>query len=223
MDAPVPPLDEALRTAMRKPNIRQAELGLENQKIAETFARANLRPNLSAFVEINSFSLSPGMSTTLKEMWQYAYPEYGVGLTLSFPVKNRAAQADDVRARLDRQQAQVTLGQIKANVGIQVRTALTNSTQTRARVEAAQRAVTATQQTADAERVKWGSGFSTLENVYQTQVDLVRAQSAEIQSRLDYAKAVVAQEQAVGTLLESHNIVYDTALQGRLWKDSTKP
>jgi outer membrane protein TolC len=223
MDTPVPPLDEVLRTAMRKAPIRIAELGLENQKIAETFTRSNLRPTLSAFVEINSFSLSPGLSSALKQMWQYAYPEYTVGFTLNFSVKNRAAQADDVRARLDRQQAQVALEQIKANIGIQVRTGLMNATQTRAQVEASQRAVTATRQTAEAEQVKWNSGFSTLENVYQTQLDLVRAQSADIQARADYAKAIIAQEVQVGDFLEKHNIEYDSAFQGGLWRDSTKP
>jgi outer membrane protein TolC len=156
-------------------------------------------------------------------MWQYTYPEFTVGFTLNFSVKNRAAQADDVRARLDQQQAKVALEQTKANIGIQVRTALTSSAQTKAQVAAAQRAVAATQKTAEAEQVKWDTGFSTLENVYQTQIDLTRAQAAEIQSRVDYAKSVIAQEVALGNFLEAHNIVYDTALQGRLWRDSTQP
>jgi outer membrane protein TolC len=93
----------------------------------------------------------------------------------------------------------------------------------KAQVAAAQRAVAATQKTAEAEQVKWDTGFSTLENVYQTQIDLTRAQAAEIQSRVDYAKSVIAQEVALGNFLEAHNIVYDTALQGRLWRDSTQP
>ena len=221
-DIPIPALNEALRTAMRRAPIRVAELGLENQTIAEIFTRSNLRPTLSAFGEINSYSLSPAMSTSLKQMWQYTFPEFSVGLTLTFSLKNRSAQADDVRARLDRQQAQVAFEQTKANVGIQVRTALTNSTQARAQIQAAQRAVTATRQTAEAEQVKWNEGFSTLENVYQTQIDLTRAEAVEIQSRVDQAKAVIAQETAVGSFLESHNIVYDSALQGRLWRDSAK-
>jgi outer membrane protein TolC len=223
LEAPLPPLDEALKAAMRRAPVRLGELGLENQRIAETFTRSNLRPTLSAFAEVNSFSLSPGLSSTLKQMWQYTYPEFTVGFTLNFSVKNRAAQADDVRARLDQQQAKVALEQTKANIGIQVRTALTSSAQTKAQVAAAQRAVAATQKTAEAEQVKWDTGFSTLENVYQTQIDLTRAQAAEIQSRVDYAKSVIAQEVALGNFLEAHNIVYDTALQGRLWRDSTQP
>src|SRR5262252_2841558 len=47
LETPIAPLDEALRNAMRKPSIREAELELENHKIAETFTRSNLRPTFS--------------------------------------------------------------------------------------------------------------------------------------------------------------------------------
>jgi len=125
-----------------------------------------------------------------------------------------------VRARLELQQAQAAFEQTKANVDIQVRTALTNLIQSQTQVEAAQRAAATSQRTADAEQIKWSFGSSTLENVYLTQTDLVRAQVTEIQSRVAYAKAVVAQEVAVGNFLESHNIVFDSASKGNLWTDS---
>ena len=219
----VPPLDEALRNAMGRSSVRQAKLGLENQRIAQEFTRSNLKPTLSAFLQVNSYTLAPGMNETFRQMFAYTYPEVGFGFSLSFAVKNRAAQADDVRARLELQQAQVAFEQTKANVGLQVRTALTSITQNRSQVEAAQRAVAASQQTAEAEQEKWMAGFSTLDNVYQRQVDLAQAQAAEIQSRVNYAKSVIAEELAVGSLLESHDIVFDDALRGNLWKGSAKP
>jgi outer membrane protein TolC len=222
VDTPLPPLADALMSAMRRSSIRQAELGLENQRIAETFTSSNLRPTLSAFTQINSYTLAPGMSEMFKQMIDYAYPEFAVGFTLSFPVKNRAAQADDVRARLELQQASVAFEQTKANLGIQVRTALTNSTQTRAQIDAAHRAVQASQRTADGEQDRWAAGVSTLSNVLQAQLDLATAQAAEIQARVDHAKAVIAQEVAIGTFLENHGINFDDALKGRLWKGSLK-
>jgi outer membrane protein TolC len=220
---PLPPLDEALRRAMGRSSIRQAELGLENQRIAQEFTRSNLKPTFSAFLQVNGYSLAPGMNEMFRQMFAYTYPEVGFGFSLSFAVKNRAAQADDVRARLELQQAQVAFEQTKANVGLQVRTALTSITQNRSQVEAAQRAVAASQQTAEAEQEKWMAGFSTLDNVYQRQVDLAQAQAAEIQSRVNYAKSVIAEELAAGSLLESHDIVFDDALRGNLWKGSAKP
>jgi outer membrane protein TolC len=223
LEKPILPLADQLRSAMGRSSIRQAELGLQNQKIAEEFTRSNLKPTLSVFAQVNNYTLAPGLDQMFRQLIQYAYPEYSVGLTLSFPIKNRAAQADDVRARIERQQAQVGFEQTKANVDVQVRTAVTNLTQARSQVEAARRAASASQTAADAEQEKWSEGISTLDNVFQTQLDLITAQAAEIQSRVNYAKAVIAQEVAVGNLLESHKIDFDKALQGTLWKGSAKP
>ena len=74
------------------------------------------------------------------------------------------------------------------------------------------------QEIADAEQVRWNLGFSTLDNVYQRELDLVRAHVAETQARANYAKAVMAHEQATGQLQENHGIVFEDALRGTLWK-----
>ena len=203
---------------MRKPSIQEAEISVENHRIAETFTRSNLRPTFSVFAEFNSHALAPGMGGMFGQMWGYADPEYAFGFSLSFSVKNRAAQADNVRARLELQQTQVVLDQTKANVAVQVRSQMTNLAPARSQVEAAVRAVAASQETADAEQVRWSSGYSTLDRVYQTQVDLVRAQIAEIQSRVNYAKAVVTAEGAAGTLNPRYGIQFEDALKGDLWK-----
>jgi outer membrane protein TolC len=91
-------------------------------------------------------------------------------------------------------------------------------TPSRSEVEAAQRAAAAAQETAVAEQELWGSGVSTLDQVYQAQVDLVRAQVAEIQSRMNYAKALVTAQSAAGTFLQTHGIVFEDALKGTLWR-----
>ena len=217
-ETPLPPLDVVLRRAMTTPGVRRAELALENDRIAETFTRSALRPTFSVFGQANAFALTPGAGSMFRQMFRYAYPEYGMVFQLTFSVKNRAAQADNLRARLERQRQEVVVEQTKANVAIQIRTAIANLTQSRSQIEAAQRAAATSQETADAEQVRWTLGFSTLDNLYQKQVDLVRAQATEIQLRVNYAKAVIAQESAVGQLLENHQIDYEDALRGSLWK-----
>jgi hypothetical protein len=81
METPVPSLDEALKTAMRKPPIRQAQISLENDQIAETFTRNSLLPTLSVIAEINNKTLSPGVSGLFQQMWQSVYPEYAIGFS----------------------------------------------------------------------------------------------------------------------------------------------
>jgi len=137
---------------------------------------------------------------------------------MSFSVKNRAAQADSVRARLEVQRQEVVVQQTLANVANNIRTASANMAQSYPQVEAAHRAVVTSQEIADAEPVRWNLGFSTLDNVYRRQLDLVRAQLAEVQARVNFAKTVMAHEQATGQLQENHGIVFEDALRGTLWK-----
>src|SRR5438046_8925545 len=99
-----------------------------------------------------------------------------------------------------------------------IRMQVAHESQNRRQVESAHRAVVASQEISDAEQVRWNLGFSTLDNVFQKQVDLVRAQATEIQVRVNYAKAIIAQESAVGQLQENHGIVFEDALRGTLWK-----
>jgi outer membrane protein TolC len=219
MAAPLPVLDEALKSAGRKPPVREAITSVENHRIAEAFTRSNLRPTLSVIGEFSNHALAPGLNGMFRQVLTSDYPEYAIGFSLSFSVKNRAAQADNLRARLELKQAEAVLDQAKANMVLQIRTSITNLTPTRSQVEAAENAVAASQETADAEQERWNTGVSTLDKVYQTQVDLVRAQMAAIQSRLNYAKTLMTAESAGGTFLTINGITTADAVRGNLWKD----
>src|SRR5438046_9244535 len=118
-----------------------------------------------------------------RHMFLYADPEYGFVFQLRFSIKNRAAQADNVRAHLEVQRQEVVVEQTKANVANNIRTAVANATQSRPQVEAAHRAVVTSQEIADAEQGRRNLGFSTLDNVCQKQVELVRTQGKELPGR----------------------------------------
>ena len=218
-ETPTDPVDVLVqRRPPNNPGVRRAQITLENDRIAEAYTRSALRPTFSVFGQVNAHSLGAGANSMFRQMLRYAYPEYGVVFQLSFSVKNRAAQADNLRARLEVQRQEVVVQQTLANVANNIRTAVANLTQMGPQVEAAHRAVVTSQEIADAEQVRWNLGFSTLDNVYQRQLDLVRAHAAETQARANYAKAVMAHEQATGQLQENHGIVFEDALRGTLWK-----
>jgi outer membrane protein TolC len=152
---------------------------------------------------------------------QWAYPEYSVGFTLSVPLFHRAAQADDVRARLEAQEAEASLHRTKRQIEIQVQTATVTLTQGRAQIAAAQRAVVASRTAFEGEQDRLRAGIATPYQVTLAERDFITAQSAEIQSRVNYAKAFIAYEIAVGGLLERNGLVFEEALRGNLLADST--
>ena len=139
------------------------------------------------------------------------------------PVFNRAAQADDVRARLEAQQAETTLQQTRSQVSSQVQTAIISLTQVRAQAQAAGRAVVASQRALEGEEARESEGLSVPFRVLLAQRDLISAQSAEIQARVSYAKAQVAYQVALGSFLEQQGISADDAQRGALWRDSKEP
>src|SRR5262249_25688864 len=103
-------------------------------------------------------------------------PDYGIGLQLNIPIRNRAAQADQVSSELEYRQAQLRLTQLQNQVGIEVRNAVFAEQQNRALVDAAEKGRTLAQQSLDAEQKKYALGASTNFNVLQAQRDLAAAE-----------------------------------------------
>ena len=59
-------------------------------------------------------------------------------------------------------------------------------------------------------------GVATPYQVMLAERDLRAAESTEIQARVDYAKALVADDVAVGRLLSRYDIRFEDALRGQL-------
>ena len=223
-DIQMPPLSEAIATATKSlPSIRQAQLGIENQRVAGLFTHRNLLPTFGVFAEFNSYALASGTNAMFRQMVQWNYPEYAVGFSLNFSVRNRAAQADDVRARIELQQAETSLQRVRRQAELAVRTAAVGLIQFKSQVEAAERAVESSQQILDGERIRLVNGISTPYRVILAQRDLIAAQSAQTQAQVNYAKALIAFELATGTLPQRNGIPLDEAFRGDLWKGSGQP
>jgi outer membrane protein TolC len=196
-DIQMPPLSEAIATATQnRSSIRQAQLGIENQRIAGMFTRNNLLPTFSVFAQFNSYALAGGTNAMFRQLAQWDYPEYSLGFSLTFSVRNRAAQADDVRARIELQQAETSLQQVRRQVELAVRTAADGLIQFRAQVAAAEKVVENSQQILTGEQIRLMYGISTPYRVILAQRDLFTAQSARTQAQVNYAKARVALELA---------------------------
>jgi outer membrane protein TolC len=217
-DIRIPSTRSSIATALAgRASIRQAQLALESQHIAEQYTRKNLLPVFSVYGQANVYGLAPGTAPAFRQLVRWAYPEYSFGFTWSLPVLNRAAQADDVRARLEAQQSQAALLRTRQQVTVQVENATASLAQNRARASASQRALVASRVASNGEEERLRFGISTPYRVMLAQRDLAAAESADVQARVNYAKSLVAYEVAVGSLLEHNGIDADQALRGTLW------
>ena len=157
-----------------------------------------------------------GYSSALNQLVTGAAPDKGIGLTLTIPIRNRQAQADQVRAELEYRQAQVRLQQLGNQVRIEVRNAQFALRQNRASVQAAQAAVDFARQTLNAEQQKLAVGVSNSTAVLQDQASLTSAESTLVSAKAAYEKARVELDRATGLLLDHSGIVMADAERGQV-------
>ncbi len=213
----LPSLDQAVAIAQKnRPEISIADGNIKSEQDVMPFLQNALLPNVNIFGLINAEGLNTVFGTALADNLQFKYPQFAVGLSVSFTLRNRQAQADDARSRLELKQMQDTLVRTKSSIEVDVQNALIGVTLGRSQVQAARGAVRTNEQKTDAERKKLTAGLSTSYNVILVERDLFAAQLAEVQAEDIYAKAKVALDQAMGVSLDTNHVNLDEALRGTL-------
>ncbi|HJT72215.1 MAG TPA: TolC family protein [Terriglobales bacterium] len=159
---------------------------------------------------------SNSYASSLNDLVNSTAPDKGIGFTLNIPIRNRQAQALQVRGELEHRQAQMRLQQIENQVRIEVRNAQFSVTQNRAAVQSAQAAVELAKQSLEAEQKKYNLGASTSTNVLNYQSQLATARSQLVSSEAAYEKAQVELDRATGLLLEHTGIVMSDAEKGEV-------
>ena len=157
-----------------------------------------------------------GYSGTLKQLVNSTAPDKGIGLTLSIPLRNREAQANQVRAELEYRQAQVRLHQLENQVRIEVRNAQFDVKQNRAAVQAAQYAVDFARQTLDADQQKLKVGLTTQTAILQDASVLTTSESNLVSAKAAYEKSRIELDRATGLLLDHSGIEVADATRGRV-------
>jgi outer membrane protein TolC len=157
-----------------------------------------------------------GYGGTLNQLFNSTAPDKGVGLTLSIPLRNREAQANQVRAELEYRQAQVRLHQLENQVRIEVRNAQFDVKQNRAAVEAAQYAVDFARQTLDADQQKLKVGLTTTTAILQDASVLTTSATNLVSAKAAYEKSRIELERATGLLLDHSGINLAEATRGQV-------
>jgi len=214
-DIDIPKVNEGLATAMgNRPEIRQAEVNIRTQDIAIKYGKDLLKPSLLLFANFNSSGLYgnqvfqdtsgasviiPGnISQAWRQVRNWTYPDYSVGFTFSLNIRNRAAEADSYRSKLEKQQTETSLQRTRNSITMEVRKAIIGLVQSKAQVEAAHKAAELSGLALDAEETRLLEGAAIPYDVIRRQRDFRSAQFAEIQARTSYAKALVERDRAMG-------------------------
>jgi outer membrane protein TolC len=240
---PVSPTDDLVNDALsHRAELALSRIDLVNRQIYLKAVRNAMLPTVNVFAyyggtglggsqndqsfcflnPTNSFcagaTLPPTISYggTLNQLVNSTAPDKGAGLTVNIPLRNRAAEAAQVRSEIEYRQAEVNLQQIENKIRIEVQNAQFGVQQNRASVDSAQAAVNLARQSLDAEQKKYNLGASTATLVLQQQSGLATAESTLLSAMAAYEKARVELDRATGLLLEHSGIDIGEAQRGQV-------
>jgi outer membrane protein len=245
------PVDDLVRQAYaNNPQIEQAVLNMQNNEITIKAFKNGLLPTVDAYAFYGGSALggaqSPalqctdaagnpigpcppgtvtpsGFGSVLGNTFNNSYPDKGVGVNISIPIRNRVAQADQARSQMEYRQSQMRLQQLYTQTRIQVINGVYALTNDRAQVEAARAARDYAAQSLDAEEKKYKLGASTTALVLQQQRSLATADDNLISSTAAYAKDRVALGQLLSNLLDKYGISILDAASGNITHAAVVP
>lgn len=137
-----------------------------------------------------------GYSDALQMLRARDYPTWNVSVAMSYPIGGNQAEAQEARAKIQRQQAQTRLRSLEIQIAAEVANAALTLQSNLKRVEAATAARELAQKRLEAEQSKFDVGMSTNFFVVQAQRDLRDAQNTELRALADYRKSLVNFERA---------------------------
>jgi len=164
-----------------------------------------------------------GYGDILSQLFRVNYPNYGVGVQLNVPLRNRSAQADVVRDQVVLRQSEIRLRELEKQVRVEVESALIALRRARASYEAAVQTRVFEEKTLAQEEERYKVGASTSFFVIQDQRDLAQARSAEVVTRSVYVESKNALDLAIGRTLEVNNITLDEAYRGQVSRPPREP
>jgi len=194
----------------KRPDLRQARLALERQGITVAYQRNQTLPSLDLVGGYGvAASQEDSYGDAIEQIESANEPYWTAGITLTFPLGNRAASTRHQQSVATAEKMRLQLRQLEETALVEVDNASLSVASGLEQVEASQEARKYAEQALEAEQRKLASGKSTSFVVLQLQRNLTQARQAEIQARADYNLQRSTLALAEGRMLERHGVELD--------------
>ena len=170
------------------------------------FPVATVPPTLSSGAPPN---LIGGYFQDLQNLFKFKTGNITAGVTITFPLKNRTAEANLAGARIQREQLEASYRSQDQVIEMDVRNAAQAVDTAQRRVIASRRARESAEQQLAGEEKLYEVGRSTTFLLLQRQNELTAARTNELQAQTDYNKALADLQRATGSTLRVNNVVVD--------------
>ncbi len=221
LETPKIGLEIAVAEALKnRPEITQFETNAEINDIDLAYFKEQTKPQVDLVGTYTSqglagsntglravpSNLEGGYFNSLGNLVQQDYPTYRVGVTISLPWKNRAAQANVGRILAEGNLIKNRRDQAEQIIEAQVRNALQALRSSESRLNSAIAARNSAEQLYDSEARQFKGGITTFYLVLQRQTELFAARGRELQAQTDLNKAISEFQRATGITLTVNKI-----------------
>jgi outer membrane protein TolC len=241
----VEPIQDLIAQAIAsRPDVEQSTLGLQDSRIATLGVKDAMLPQLTAQVSASNSGLAGqinptyaagvqagllpaangyfvgGYGTMLSQLFGRNFPNYSASISLTIPIRNRAAQADYVTDQLNYRQQQIQDHQLRNNIRQNVINSKVTLSQARTAFDTSVEARKLQEQTASGTRRKYELGTATILDVVITQRDTTTRELAEVQAKNQYIHAHVNLQNVMGQILKDYDVSIDEAKSGTVGREA---
>jgi outer membrane protein len=154
--------------------------------------------------------LNGGYGRSFRNLFRSDAPNFTVGVTINFPLRNKAAKADLATARFQSERIDAQTRSQEQAVIAEVRNAVQAVETARQRIETARRARANAEIQLQGERKLFEVGKTTTFFLFQRENTLTNARNAEIRAETDYNKALSELQRVTSTTFRANNIEVDS-------------
>lgn len=167
-------------------------------------------PNIPIVVPGSPNYLIGGFNRSFLNLFRSDAPNFSVGVTFSFPLRNTRAKADLAGAQIQQEQIAAQTRSQENTVVTEVRNAVQALETARLRVLSARKARENAEIQLEGARKLFEAGRETTFILFQRENSLANARNAEIRAETDYNKAISDLQRATSTTFLINNIQIDS-------------
>ena len=154
-------------------------------------------------------TLVGGYGRDLRNLFSGDTRNVTLGVAISFPFKNKTAEANLAGARIQKEQLQASTRSQEQTIEVDVRNSAQAVESARQRVLSAREARVNAEMQLEGEQRLYQVGRSTTFLLFQRENALANARASELRAETDYNKALADLQRATSTTLRANNVVVD--------------
>lgn len=160
----------------------------------------------------NNFGDSPivgGTGRSLRNLFSPKATNFSVGVTISFPFRNKIAEAELARTNIEQKQVETRMRLQELQVYTEVRNALQNVETASKKLTSARKARENAEIQLQGEKDLFDTARSSRFLLFQRENSLVNARTAEINAQTEYNKSLAELQRTTSTTLRENNVDID--------------